>query len=88
MSVRDERSSAARVWLAGHPMTRGLDAAQVEQLAGRARLVRFGDGERIIQEGTVGDSLILIVSGRADVAKNDEAHAALTATSRKRSSVA
>jgi len=64
--------AAARVRLREHPMTRGLDAAQVEGLAERARPRHFADGERIIREGEMGASLTLIVAGEADVAKIDE----------------
>lgn len=48
-----------------------LQAAQVEQLAMRARWLRFGPGETIVREGDPGTSLYQVVHGAVEVIKND-----------------
>jgi CRP-like cAMP-binding protein len=42
-------------------------------LAARGRVIRFGRGETVIRKGDAGDSLFLIVSGRASVKLEREA---------------
>ena len=73
MSAPNDVLAAAIERLREHPMTRGLESEQIAQLADRARSRHFSDGERIICEGEVGDFLTLIVSGKAEVCKVDEA---------------
>jgi len=44
-----------------------LGDAQIETLTDKARLVTFGKGERIIDQGAVGDSMFILMRGSAEV---------------------
>ncbi len=44
-----------------------LDEAQVDRLLADARLLRFGRGEKVIQQGAAGESMFILLGGEADV---------------------
>ncbi len=44
-----------------------LSAAQLEEMVGRSRIVRFGHGESIIRQGAGAGPMYVLVSGRAEV---------------------
>ena len=62
-----EGENPARVLLRRHELFQCLDETQRDQLLARARLYRFGRGEKIIQQGRAGDSMFLLVGGEAAV---------------------
>jgi hypothetical protein len=53
----------ARAVLAAAPLHAALSAAQLDFLAGEARLRRFGAGEVLVREGEAPDALFLVASG-------------------------
>ena len=53
----------ARAVLAAAPLHAALSAAQLDFLAGEARLRRFGAGEVLVREGQAPDALFLVASG-------------------------
>jgi CRP-like cAMP-binding protein len=44
-----------------------LDDAQLEKLCRAARLQRFGRGEKVIEQGSAGDSMFILLAGQAEV---------------------
>ncbi|MFA5190646.1 MAG: mechanosensitive ion channel family protein [Verrucomicrobiia bacterium] len=66
-SIDQRRRADAERALRGKELFKPLDDNQIAALAGRGRLVRFGQGEIVISKGEAGDSLFLIVSGQASV---------------------
>ncbi len=54
-------------WLEKQPLFASLARSQLDQLGQATQQVRFGKGETIIQEGEPGDSMFILVSGRAVV---------------------
>ena len=67
-SARPQQSLvAARVSLRKQPFLKLLDDEQTDKLLNHARLLRFGRGEKIIQQGAAGESMFILLSGEADV---------------------
>jgi small-conductance mechanosensitive channel/CRP-like cAMP-binding protein len=66
---RDERGAldAARTSVRRQPFLQLLPAEQLDRLLSEARLLRFGRGERIIEQGDAGQSMFIVVRGQADV---------------------
>jgi CRP-like cAMP-binding protein len=57
--------------LALHPLLAGLDRVQLDRLAREGELEAWNQDECVVQEGTLGDSLFLILSGRVSVFTGD-----------------
>ncbi len=57
----------ARTSLRRQPFLQRLSPEQLEQLLEDARFLRFGRGERIIEQGQEGRSMFVLVRGEADV---------------------
>jgi small-conductance mechanosensitive channel/CRP-like cAMP-binding protein len=58
--------------LASQPLFSCLDTDQLAMLAGGARRIRFGRGERIIRQGDAGDSMFILSHGTAEVLAEKE----------------
>jgi len=63
----DPAATAARVSLAEHRLTRGLDAAMLARLGAILRPRRFAAGETIFAAGDPADALFLLVEGEVTV---------------------
>jgi CRP-like cAMP-binding protein len=65
----DHRSAleVAHTSIRRQPFLQLLSREQLDQLLSDARLLRFGRGERIIEEGKEGRSMFILVHGNADV---------------------
>jgi small-conductance mechanosensitive channel/CRP-like cAMP-binding protein len=65
----DRRSAleAARTSIRRQPFLQLLSKEHLDQLLADAKLLRFGRGERIIEEGKEGRSMFILVRGSADV---------------------
>jgi small-conductance mechanosensitive channel/CRP-like cAMP-binding protein len=57
----------ARTSIRRQPFLQLLDPAQLDRLLADARLLRFGRGEHIIEQGEEGRSMFILVRGEADV---------------------
>lgn len=55
------------VYLAQHPAFQGMDPQHVAQVAGYARIVQFGMGERVFQQDTSADAFFIVYKGRVTV---------------------
>jgi len=53
--------------LAGQPLFSSLDSDHLARLASGSRRIRFGRGERIIQQGDAGTSMFILSRGTAEV---------------------
>lgn len=62
-----EALAAARVAVGQQPILQLLEQEQVDKLLLHARLVRFGRREKVIEQGSNGDSMFILLSGEADV---------------------
>lgn len=60
-----------------HPLLSHLTAEQLEHVAEAGEVERFEPGEEVVGEGTLGDALYLVLTGRVDVSKAGHALAAL-----------
>lgn len=59
--------AAARASARRQPILQLLDDAQFDKLLHRARLQRFGRGEKVIVQGDSGHSMFIVLAGEADV---------------------
>jgi small-conductance mechanosensitive channel/CRP-like cAMP-binding protein len=59
--------AAARIMLRQQPLFKSLTDAQLDALLPRGRVVHFGRGEKLIQQGENGDSMFILVDGEANV---------------------
>lgn len=59
--------AAARESVRRQPFLQLLDNAQVDQLLSHAQMLRFGRGEKVIQQGAAGESMFILLHGEADV---------------------
>lgn len=59
--------STARVMLREQPLFKSFTDVQLDALLPRGQAVHFGRGEKIIQQGEQGDSMFILVEGKADV---------------------
>lgn len=57
----------ARTSLRRQPFLQLLSSAQLDRILADARLLRFGRGERVIEQGDEGRSMFILVQGQADV---------------------
>ncbi len=64
---RQEAQAALRATVRKQPLLQLLDEAQVDRLLFTARLLRFGRGEKVIQQSAAGDSMFILLKGEADV---------------------
>jgi CRP-like cAMP-binding protein len=55
------------VYLAQHPVLKGLDPQQIAQIAGYARLVQFQPGQRVFQHDTDAEAFYIVQKGRVTV---------------------
>ena len=60
-----------------HPLLAHLTAEQVEHIADAGEVERFGAGEEVVAEGSLGDALYLVLSGKVEVSKADHPLATL-----------
>jgi CRP-like cAMP-binding protein len=60
-----------------HPLLAHLTAEQVEHIADAGEVERFGPGEEVVAEGSLGDALYLVLSGKVEVSKADHPLATL-----------
>lgn len=66
--ARDDKTRAAALaMLRTQPLFQPLDEAQLDRLVAQARLLHFGCGERIIEQGAAGESMFVLVNGEARV---------------------
>ncbi len=66
-SKEQEIQHSARLMLRQHALFKTLTDDQLDSLLPRGRIVHFGQGENLIQQGAAGDSMFILVSGEADV---------------------
>jgi len=59
--------NSARAMLRNHHLFKTLSDDQLDALLPRGRIIHFGRGEKLIHQGDEGDSMFILVSGRADV---------------------
>jgi small-conductance mechanosensitive channel/CRP-like cAMP-binding protein len=71
MESRQDRTTealdAARSSIRRHPLFQVLDAEHTDKLLSSVRVLRFGRGERMIEQGAEGRSMFLLLEGEADV---------------------
>ena len=63
----EDALAAARGSVRRQPILQLLDEAQLDKLFLHARLQRFGRGEKIIVQGSQGDSMFMLLAGEAEV---------------------
>jgi CRP-like cAMP-binding protein len=61
--------------LARHPLLGGAHRDQLERLSQLGELESYAPGEEVVQQGTMGDALYLVLSGRVEVFAGDSARA-------------
>ena len=59
--------SAARLMLRQQPLFKSFSDVQLDSLLPRGRAVHFGRGEKLIRQDDDGDSMFILVDGKADV---------------------
>jgi small-conductance mechanosensitive channel/CRP-like cAMP-binding protein len=64
---QQEVQSAARLMLRQQPLFKSFTDVQLDALLPRGQAVHFGRGERLIQQGDEGESMFILVDGKADV---------------------
>jgi small-conductance mechanosensitive channel/CRP-like cAMP-binding protein len=64
---QQDLQSAARVMLRHQPLFKCLNDEQLDALLPRGRIVHFGGGETLIQQGDAGESMFILVAGEANV---------------------
>ncbi len=57
--------------LARHPLLNGLDRAQLDRLARVGEIESYAPEEEVVRQGTLGDSLYLVLVGRVAVYAGD-----------------
>ncbi len=62
-----EIQSTARIMLRQQPLFKCLSDDQLDALLPRGRVVHFGSGETLIQQGDQGESMFILVDGEANV---------------------
>jgi CRP-like cAMP-binding protein len=60
-----------------HPLLARLEPAQLEHIAEAGEVERFDPGEAVVAEGSLGDALYLVLSGKVEVSKAGHALATL-----------
>jgi CRP-like cAMP-binding protein len=79
-SKSSDLSAAARAKVRQQPLLHLLDDAEADKLLASARLLRFGRGEKILQEGEAGESMFILLNGEAAVFVRSGDHETLVAT--------
>jgi small-conductance mechanosensitive channel len=69
-----EIQSSARVILRQQPLFKSLTDIQLDSLLPRGRVVHFGSGEKLIQQGDEGGSMFVLVDGEANVVVERNGH--------------
>lgn len=64
---QQEVQTAARAMLRQQPMFKSLTDDQLDTLLPRGRVVHFGRGEKLIEQGENGNSMFILVNGEANV---------------------
>ncbi len=64
---QQEVQSTARIMLRQQPLFKCLNDDQLDALLPRGRVVHFGSGETLIQQGDAGESMFILVDGQANV---------------------
>lgn len=62
-----EVQSAARTILREQPLFQSLTDGQLDALVSRSRVLHFGPGEKLIEQGKSGDSMFVLMDGEARV---------------------
>ncbi len=62
-----------------HPLLVGMPTSQIERLAGSGEIESYNAGDHIVEDGSLGDSMYLLLSGRAAVVKEKRVLAELRA---------
>jgi small-conductance mechanosensitive channel/CRP-like cAMP-binding protein len=62
-----EVHAAARTILRQQPLFRSLTDGQLDALLPRSRVLHFGRGEKLIEQGANGDSMFILMDGEANV---------------------
>lgn len=65
---------AARACLRTQPFMKMLSEEQTDRILRKARVLRFGRGERVIEQGADGHSMFILLSGEAEVFVRAEGH--------------
>ena len=68
--------SAAEL-LERHPLLSRMSLGQIERVAQAGELEQFAIGEEVVREGSLGDSLYLVLTGAVTVSKNQQTLAVL-----------
>jgi small-conductance mechanosensitive channel len=66
-SKEQEIQSTARIMLRQHALFKTLSDDQLDALLPRGRLIHFGRGEKVIEQGDEGNSMFILVDGEANV---------------------
>jgi small-conductance mechanosensitive channel len=71
---QQEVQSTARIMLRQQPLFKTFNDVQLDSLLPRGQAVHFGRGEKLIEQGDAGDSMFILVDGKASVyvTRNDE----------------
>lgn len=64
---QQEVQSTARIMLRQQHLFKSFNDAQLDSLLPRGQAVHFGRGEKLIEQGEGGDSMFILVEGKADV---------------------
>ena len=67
---QQEVQSTARLMLRQQPLFKSFNDVQLDSLLPRGQAIHFGRGEKLIQQGDDGDSMFILVAGKADVHMN------------------
>lgn len=76
----DESLQQARTSVRKQPFLQLLDNEQTDKLLTHAKLLRFGRGERVIEQGDRGESMFMLLKGEADVSVTVDGHDSHVAT--------
>lgn len=76
----DESLQQARTSVRKQPFLQLLDTAQTDKLLMHAKLLRFGRGEKVIEQGERGESMFMLLQGEADVFVSVNGHDSHVAT--------
>jgi CRP-like cAMP-binding protein len=62
-----------------HPLLAGMEPPQIARLSGAGEIESYQAGDSIVVDGSLGDSMYLLLSGRASVVKDKRVLAELSA---------
>ncbi|MDB6154476.1 MAG: MscS Mechanosensitive ion channel [Chthoniobacteraceae bacterium] len=79
-SNEHDKLEAARASMRKQPFLKLLDENQASKLLSNARMLRFGRGERVIEQGDQGLSMFIVSSGEAEVLVKAQSHDTRVAT--------